>query len=211
MRKLTSFLFELAACLALATPSFAAGWSLTADAPLSYSFDKGAASIPAVGSSVATWRNRSASDVSGSKVLLIAPFHVGIGYEDYSFSQKVDFATGGPPGAARITTDVRIYDIAVDIPMRLLNLTLGAGTGSANTDIVVIAGGVGSPAPIWNADVTQAFVTLGIPLGANWDLHAGYHWVSIQNKNIVKPGQTSNFDKLQQSGEMLSAGFRLNF
>ena len=211
MQRLALFIAVAIASMGLAATSNAAGWSLTADSPLSYTFDKAAATIPASGSTAADWRNRSTSDVSGSKVMLIAPFHLGVGYEDYSFSQKVDFVTGGPPGTARITTNVRMYDVALDLPMRLLNVTLGGGTGSASSDVQVVAGGVGSPAPIHNADVSQAFLIAGIPMGASWDLHVGYHWVSIQNKDIVKPGQTGNFDKLQQSGQMLSAGLRLNF
>jgi len=221
MRKSILLLAAMAACMgfgcgAFESEAFAAGWSLTLDTPLSFTFSNANASSPAPGNSAATWQNRTTTDVSGSKVLLIAPFHVGVGYEDYSFVQKLDYPSqGGGVGTARISTNIRIYDLVVDVPMEYLNLTLGYGQGTANTDIEAVSGGgVGqsNPNPIRDAKVTQTFVVVGIPLGARVDIHLGYHWVTIEDNDIVSPGNNPGpHDQTQQSGQMLSAGLRLNF
>lgn len=190
----------------------AEGWALTVDTPLSFTFNSGDASSPRAGSSAATWRNRTTDDVSGSKVLLIFPFHLGVGYEDYSFKQKIDFPLNpGVTGTGQLATNVRIVDVVVDIPMKYLNLTLGYGSGTADTDISTFVAGQSNPQPIRNANVSQYFLTAGIPLGKSFDLHVGYHWVTIEAKDIQQQGQTGPFDQTSQSGQMLSAGLRLNF
>jgi len=94
--------------------------------------------------------------------------------------------------------------------MHYLNLGLGYGQGEADVDIVLPAIVNSVVAPIRHANVTQAFVTLGIPLGARLDLHVGYHWVQVAEKDVVNSNGGTP-DKLQASGEMLSAGARLNF
>ena len=200
-------LLGIAAGLLLASTSYAAGWSLTADTPLSYTFDKSNANQPppgCVGSCYATWDHRSTGSVSGSKVLLIAPFHLGVGYEDYSIAQNLSIVP--PCGGActgKVKANLQITDIAIDIPTRFLNFTLGYGAGQANVDILV-----GSPLPVHHVNVSQAFVAIGIPLGSALDIHAGYHWVSVEKKDFTTGGGTN---QILLNGQMLSAGLRLNF
>ena len=121
----------IAVFLGFASSSFAEGWSFTADTPLSYTFDK-----PAVNKQVnpngaqGFWSSKTSTDVSGSKVMLISPFHIGVGYEDYTVTQKF---TAGPPcilicaGHAHI--NIQMVDVAIDIPTRFLNIGLGFGQG----------------------------------------------------------------------------------
>jgi hypothetical protein len=212
MRRLILLGAAAAALLGLVPHAFAAGWALTVDAPLSFTFNNANASSPAPGNSAATWHNRTTTDVSGSKVLLIAPFHVGVGYEDYSFRSKLDYPTQGGTGVAQVQTNLRIYDLVLDIPMKYLNVTVGYGSGTADTDIEPLGTpGQTSPAPIRNATVTQVFLVLGIPLGARVDVHVGYHRLTIEDKDIVTTGNPGPYDQTQQNGDMLSAGLRLNF
>jgi hypothetical protein len=193
--------------------AFAEGWALTVDTPLSYTFNSGNASTPAStnNNGPATWHNRTTTDVSGSKVLLIAPFHLGVGYEDYSFTEKIDFPTNPGTGTGQVKTNLRIYDVVVDIPMKHLNLTLGYGQGTADTDITSFVAGQNNPTPIRGATVSQYFLVAGIPLGKSFDFHLGYHWLTIQGKDISAPGSNGPFDQTKQDGQMLSAGLRLNF
>ena len=202
MRRFISVLLGVIAGAVLAAPSFAAGWALTADTPLSYSFDKGIVNQPFSGSNTASWTHRTTTDVSGSKVLLIAPFHLGAGYEDYTVSQTVGSCGAGCTGKVR--TNLQIVDVVIDIPMRFLNIGLGYGEGQANTDVMV-----GGNTPLRHMNVSQTFVTLGIPLGASLDIHAGYHWVSVEKKDFL--AGATNPSQILLSGEMLSAGLRLNF
>jgi hypothetical protein len=200
--------------LGMASVTRAAGWSFTADTPLSFTFDK-----PAVNKQVnpagaqGNWSNKTTTDVSGAKVMLIAPFHIGVGYEDYTVNQTF---TAGPPcivvcaGHAHI--NIQMVDVMIDIPTRFLNIGLGFGQGQANLQAIAPSpGGIYVPNLARHADAQQAFLVLGIPLGTRWDLHVGYHWVTVQEKDIKFAGQNPPFDKFQGSGEMLSAGARLNF
>jgi hypothetical protein len=166
----------------------------------------------------AAYDHRTSTDVSGSKVMLIAPFHVGVGYEDYNVRETTTVAspTGPCPAApcgGTFKMNVRMVDVMLDIPMQYLNLGLGYGQGEADVDIALPASVGAVIAPIRHANVTQAFITVGIPLGARLDLHLGYHWVQVAEKDLAfaSGGGGGTPDKLQASGEMLSAGLRLNF
>jgi hypothetical protein len=213
MRK-TILLTALAAMFGLLTvaPAHAAGWALTIDTPLSFTFNGAEADTPAPTHGQATWNGNTTTQVSGSKVLLITPIHIGFGYEDYSVRNKVDYPTGpGTTGTSRVDTNIRLYDIALDLPTRFLNFTLGYGQGTANTDFANVGGttvGQPPPNPIRNAAVTQYFLTVGIPLGQTFDVHIGYHWVTIQSQDVTTPGSAPDQSKF--SGQMLSAGLRVN-
>ena len=224
MRYPILFVAALAAFLGFASVSSGAGWALTADTPLSYTFDQPHLNkqSPTSGG-FAAYDHRSTGDVSGSKVMLISPFHVGVGYEDYSVRQTTTVGSntpgqGCPAGvscAGSFRMNVRMVDVAVDIPMRFVNLSVGYGQGEADVDIVLPAIVGAMFAPIRHAAVTQTFVTLGIPLGARLDVHLGYHWVQVAEKDLVNAnsggGGGGAPDKLQASGQMLSAGLRMNF
>ena len=207
MRSYRLLMLVLASGILLAGKSYAANWSLTADSPLSYTFDKGNANLPPAGCSGSCygyWDHRSTNTVGGSKVLLIAPFHLGVGYEDYSIAQTVTVpGCSGNGCAGKVKANLQIVDVAVDLPMRFLNFTLGYGAGQANADILV-----GTPSSARHANVSQTFVAVGIPLGSALDVHAGYHWVSVEKKDF-STGWATN--QLLLSGQMLSAGLRLNF
>jgi hypothetical protein len=215
MRKTIMLVAALAAVLGFVPYAFAAGWSLTLDTPVSYAFKSTSATIPTPNSAPAPWRNQTTTDVSGSKVLLIAPFHVGIGYEDYSVAGQFDFfGQNNAPSIGKAVTQFRIYDIVVDVPMKYLNVTLGYGQGTADTDVFQVSGpGTGgqNPGPIRGAKVSQVFLTLGIPLGERLDVHLGYHRVTVESQDITKPGSNGPFDQTDLSGDMLSAGLRFNF
>jgi hypothetical protein len=206
MRKSRRLLLVAAGLLVWAAPTFAAGWALSVDTPLSYAFDKGNANQNSQGASnQATWNHRSTDNVSGSKVLLIAPFHLGVGYEDYTVGDTITIPNGnGSTSQGNVKANFQIADAVVDLPMRWLNLGLGYGSGQVNTTIVSQ-----STITARHADVSQTFVTLGIPLGKSLDVHVGYHWVSVEKKEFQTGGQGTN--QILLSGEMLSAGLRFNF
>lgn len=211
MRRLILLGVAAAALFGLVPHAFAAGWALTVDAPLSYSFKDTNVNKPNPqgGGGVGQYDKQTTGDVSGSKVLLITPFHVGVGYEDYSVSQDITISNcpSGCSGKAKI--NFQIIDVVIDIPLKYLNIGLGYGSGNANVDIDLPAG-AGGTLKVRNANVDQVFLTLGIPLGAHLDLHVGYHRVSVEEKDFVTGG-SSQPDQLLVSGDMLSAGLRLNF
>ena len=209
MRRLILLAATAAALLGFVPHAFAAGWALTVDTPLSYSFKEANVNKTNAGGGVGQYDKQTTGDVSGSKVLLIAPFHVGVGYEDYSVSQDITISNCPSPCAGKAKINFQIIDVVIDIPLHYLNIGLGYGSGTANVDIE-LPQGAGGTLKVRNANVDQIFVTLGIPLGQHLDLHVGYHRVSVEEKDLVTGGN-SQPDQLLVSGDMLSAGLRLNF
>ena len=210
MQKLALLIAVAIASTGLAATSNAAGWAITADTPLSYTFDKKQASDPIPpNNGFAEFSDTTASNVSGSKVMIIAPFHVGVGYEDYSVKQKLNIPPCGFCSQGNLRLGIRMTDVMIDIPGRFVNLGLGYGTGTADVEINLPAAlGIVAPAA-HNVSAEQTFIVLGIPLGQRFDLHVGYHVVTVDRK-IVKDSN-GNLSHLQESGSMLSAGARLNF
>jgi hypothetical protein len=211
MRRLVLAAAIVAAGILTASNALAAGWSLLIDAPVSYTFNSSDANTPTTPSNLVSWQNPTTQTVSGSAALLITPIHIGFGYEDYSVQNKITFPTGGNgTGTGLISTNLRFYDIALDLPMKHLNLTFGYGQGTADTDFVPLTGGSqGTPTPIRNATASQYFLLVGIPLGQTFDLHVGYHWVTIAPKDLASSSGTNGQTKFD--GQMLSAGLRFNF
>src|SRR5579863_10490724 len=199
-------------------------WALTLDVPVAYTFDQGNANKPAQGSSPAPWKSRMTTDVSGAMLLALSPFHVGLGYENYSVTQSVIVGSGngnvGGGGSVGVATKIQMVDLVADFPTRILNFTLGYGMGSADTSFTITSmnGGNnnnnnnngGIPSPI-HANASQVFFMVGVPLGSRFDIHLAYHFVTIAQKDIIVPGNNPPFDKSQLSGEALTLGARLNF
>lgn len=210
MRRIVIFAaLAVAVCGITASTSFAAGWSFTADAPLSYTFDNKKASSPLPpNNGFSEFTDTTSSNVSGSKVMLIAPFHVGVGYEDYSVQQKLNIPPCACSFQGKLRLGIRMTDLMVDIPMRALNIGFGYGTGTADVSFTLPAV-IGITVPTAHVNVEQTFIVLGVPLGQRLDLHLGYHIVSVQRKTVLD--SSGNLSKLQESGSMLSAGARLNF
>jgi hypothetical protein len=213
-----SFLFSLAilgiVTAATAFPwssALAHGWDFAVDTPVLFTFDKSGPNKPAPGSSAATWRDTTSTDVSGSKVMLTTPLHIGIGYEDYSVSQH--FNVGGSCNGncgGHATESIQMVDVMVHLPIAGLNVGLGYGQGQASLDAIGPPGGP-NPNISHHANAQQAFLVLGVPMGKHWDAHLGYHWISVEQKAITGPGQNPPYDQFQGNGEMLSFGLQYSW
>jgi len=192
--------------------AFAHGWDLAVDTPVEFTFDKSGPNKPAPGNTAAKWSDTTSTNVSGSKVMLTTPLHIGIGYEDYSVIQKIN-AGGGCTGncSGHGKESIQMVDVMVHLPIAGFNVGLGYGQGQANFDAIVAAA-PGNPNSAHHAAAEQVFLVLGIPTGKNWDVHLGYHWITVStNKDIKYPTQTSGFDQFQGSGEMLSLGVQYSW
>ncbi len=201
-----------------------ATWSIAVDFPASYTFDHDKANkrVNAAGG-FGQYNDTTTHNITGAGVFLISPWHVGIGYESYTIKQDITVGpqTGNngctPNCDGSIELTMYMVDILIDIPMRYLNLGLGYGSGEASYNILLSqqgggGGGGGGPLPVRHANVDQIFVMLGLPLGRHFDVHLGYHLVSVEEKGIVGTGQNNGpFDTLQASGELYTLGARYNF
>lgn len=210
MRFLRLLISTLAAILAFACTTFAADWALTVDTPLSYTFNKKAIADPIPpNNGQAVFTDTTTGNVIGSKVMLIAPFHIGVGYEDYSVRQKVNIPVCACPAQGEVRLGIRMIDVMVDIPTRVFNFGLGYGFGTADVDIGLPSAIGINVNPVRHANAEQTFAVLGLALGQRLDVHLAYHLVSIQGVTFRDSSGTQS--KLTASGSMLSGGLRLNF
>jgi hypothetical protein len=193
---------------AWASSACAAGWSFTLDVPLVYTFDSKAINKPIPpNTGTANFTDRSSGDVLGMKLMVIAPFHVGVGYEDYSTVPNI--AVSGFPGTGSVRLGIRMVDVMVDIPGRIFSLGLGYGVGTASVDINLPAAVPQTVAPLRRVNAQQGFAVIGVALRPRLDLHLAYHSVSVDPVRVSDSG--GNLSALRASGQMVSAGVRLNF
>src|SRR3972149_1857609 len=172
MKKLLVSLAATAALVFVANSAWALSVSL--DVPVSFSFDEGG----------------TADSVSGFKVGVGLPLFpvigVGLGYENYEAKLKDNGVTG--KGL------YEFYDLFLEIPFPIVNLTVGGGVGQAQAK-------VDSAGYDEKGDASQFFASLGYPLLPLLDVHVGYHVISAEKL----PGD------VDISGEMWSLGVRIGF
>jgi hypothetical protein len=190
---MTRVLLAVFACvLAASFAPRAFAWSLSVDVPTQFVFDSKYVDT----TKNAQWVNSTSHDLDGFKVALKTPFFLGVGYEYYNVKGMLN--SGGTLYNTR--AGFQFYDVFVNLPIKVLNVSLGYGQGTAMFAIN------SSTAPTANpAHAQQGFVVLGIPLG-RLDLHVGYHWVQVERPDLIGAGQP---DTGLLSGQMLSAGLRL--
>src|SRR3972149_6585671 len=125
MKKLLVSLAATAALVFVANSAWALSVSL--DVPVSFSFDEGG----------------TADSVSGFKVGVGLPlfplFGVGLGYENYEAKLKDNGVTG--KGL------YEFYDLFLEIPFPIVNLTVGGGVGQAQLEVDSAGGGGGGATP----------------------------------------------------------------
>lgn len=160
--------------------SSASAFSIALDVPVQYNFDEGG----------------SADEISGFKLglglLTFAAFDLGLGYESYELTEEVTSTED-----ATITFD--IFDVFIDIPLPIVNIVLGYGTGEAEWDL---AGNTET------GNVSQAWISLGLPITPLFDVHVGYHAVDAEEIDTTISGFPVAVDV---SGEMWSVGAKLGF
>jgi hypothetical protein len=186
--------------LAVARPAWADTLSVSADLPVSSSITVKQAANAASGNPASTTTFDSKS-ISGYTLGLSFPFLIGLGYENYSSS----LSKGVPAGTLKFDYDVTMYDIFLNLPLPVINIAIGAGMGTgkiANEKL----NGVSQTSTSKDADLTQWFASLGIPVAKLVDLHVGYHSFSGTNKTKTVTQSDRKVD-----GSMYSVGVKIGF
>jgi len=86
---------------------------------------------------------------------------LGLGYESYTGKWKPSGSTSS------IDFDYTFTDLLLDLPIPVVNITLGYGVGDIEAKFA------GTKLASW--DATQQFINVGIPIAAIFDVHLGYH------------------------------------
>ena len=158
MKKTILTAFTAASLLIYSTPSFAELFSVSAGVPFSHSFAN----------------TKVESDgVSGFFLAAKLPIMVGVGIESYQ--TKIKGTT------QKLATSM--YDIFYQLPVPIVNLTLGLGMGSTELQC-------GSCSIYDRGGATQWYTSVGIPIFPFFDAHLSLRRVSSKIKTNAASGDT---------------------
>ena len=185
MKKIILAVFAASSLLLYSTPSFAV--SLSVGVPIGASIKNDAGSEVADGA-------------SGYFLGVQLPFGLGLGMD--SHKTKIKGST------YKVATSM--YNLYYQLPVPVVSLILGLGTGNSNYDCADATEGEGtvlSCDAAWDkGSATQWYTSIGIPLIPLFDIHLSYR--SITSKNI-KP--KAGDEKQDVSGTITGIGLAFNF
>ena len=179
MKKIILTVFAATSLLLYSTPSFAI--SLSVGVPVAASIKNDAGSEIADGA-------------SGYFLGVQLPFGLGLGMD----SHKTKFKDS----TVKVATSM--YNLYYQLPVPVVSLILGLGTGNSNFDCP--GSGGGTCAEIFDKGAaTQWYTSIGFPIIPFFDIHLSYR--SITSKNIKDPDGS----KYDVSGTITGIGLAFNF
>jgi hypothetical protein len=186
MKKIILTAFAATSLLLYSTPSFAI--SLSVGVPVAASIKNDAGSEIADGA-------------SGYFLGVQLPFGLGLGMD--SHKTKIKDST------YKVATSM--YNLYYQLPVPVVSLILGLGTGNSNFDCADAYEGEGDSVVSCDAAydkgaATQWYTSIGIPLIPLFDIHLSYR--SITSKNIKPKGGSTKQDV---SGTITGIGLAFNF
>ena len=99
-----------------------------------------------------------------------------------------------------------MYNLYYQLPVPVVSLILGLGTGNSNYDCPDSGEGYGTCAEQYDKGAaTQWYTSIGFPIIPFFDIHLSYR--SITSKNIKDP----DGDKYDVSGTITGIGLAFNF
>jgi len=180
MKKIILTVFAASSLLLYSTPSFAI--SLSVGVPIGASIKNDAGSEVADGA-------------SGYFLGVQLPFGLGLGMDSHKTKFKDD-------STLKVATSM--YNLYYQLPVPVVSLILGLGTGNSNYDCPDSGGG--TCAEIFDKGAaTQWYTSIGFPIIPFFDIHLSYR--SITSKNIKDPDGS----KYDVSGTVTGIGLAFNF
>ena len=177
MKKIILTVFAASSLLLYSTPSFAI--SLSVGVPV-------AASFTAKNDDGST---RKTDGSSGYFLGVQLPFGLGLGMDSHKTKIK-----GGTYKVAHT-----MYNLYYQLPVPVVSLILGLGTGNSNYDCP------GCAEIFDKGAATQWYTSIGFPIIPFFDIHLSYR--SITSKNIKDPSGS----KYDVSGTVTGIGLAFNF
>ena len=180
MKKIILTVFAASSLLLYSTPSFAI--SLSVGVPIGASIKNDAGSEEADGA-------------SGYFLGVQLPFGLGLGMD----SHKTKFKDS----TVKVATSM--YNLYYQLPVPVVSLILGLGTGNSNYDCPDSGGG--TCAEIFDKGAaTQWYTSIGFPIIPFFDIHLSYR--SITSKNVK---YKASGNKEDVSGTITGIGLAFNF
>ena len=182
MKKIILTVFAASSLLLYSAPSFAI--SLSVGVPV-------AASIPGDDGTAET------DGTSGYFVGVQLPFGLGVGMDSHKTKIK---------GTADLKVATSMYNIYYQLPVPVVSLILGLGTGNSKFDCADVGNGESCADYYEKGAATQWYTSIGFPLIPLFDIHLSYR--SITSKNIE---EKSDGEKSDVSGTITGIGIAFNF
>ena len=175
MMKIILAVFAASSLLLYSTPSFAISLSVGVPIGASIKSDDG---------------SEMADGASGYFLGVQLPFGLGLGMDSHKTKFKDD-------STLKVATSM--YNLYYQLPVPVVRLILGLGTGNSNYDCP------GCAEIFDKGAATQWYTSIGFPIIPFFDIHLSYR--SITSKNIKAPDGT----KYDVSGTITGIGLAFNF
>ena len=183
MKKIILAVFAASSLLLYSTPSFAI--SLSVGVPIGASIKNDAGSEVADGA-------------SGYFLGVQLPFGLGLGMD----SHKTKFKD-----SSTLKVATSMYNLYYQLPVPVVSLILGLGTGNSNYDCPDSGEGYGTCAEQYDKGAaTQWYTSIGFPIIPFFDIHLSYR--SITSKNVK---YKASGNKEDVSGTITGVGIAFNF
>ena len=179
MKKIILTVFAASSLLLYSTQAFAL-FSVSVGTPLAYSFATGG----------------SNSNTEGYFLGVQLPFALGLGMD----SHKVKSDTG----STELHTNM--YNLFYQLPIPVINLILGVGTGSQEFKCDDVGNGTSCSDAYDKGSATQLYTSVGFPIMALFDVHISYRMITSKNIKVKETGAKIDF-----SGSVAGIGFAFNF
>ena len=179
MKKIFLTVFAASSLLLYSTPSFAL-LNFSVGVPLSHSF--------------ADTKVAESEGVSGYFIQIGVPMLPGLGMDSYETKLKCTGCSKVP----KLSTSM--YNLYYLLPIPIINLTLGIGTGKSQFESGGATGDDGT--------ATQFYTSIGVPIMPLFDLHLSYRSISSKIES------TSGSDKGKKDdvgGNIMGLGIGFNF
>ena len=182
MKKIILTVFAATSLLLYSTPSFAISLSVGVPVDASIKGDDGTA---------------EADGASGYFLGVQLPFGLGLGMD----SHKTKFKDS----TVKVATSM--YNLYYQLPVPVVSLILGLGTGNSNYDCPDSGEGYGTCAEQYDKGAaTQWYTSIGFPIIPFFDIHLSYR--SITSKNVK---YKASGNKEDVSGTITGVGIAFNF
>ena len=179
MKKIIITVFAASSLLLYSTPSFAL-LNFSVGVPLSHSF--------------ADTKVAESEGVSGYFIQIGVPMLPGLGMDSYETKLKCTGCSKVP----KLSTSM--YNLYYLLPIPIINLTIGLGTGKTEYSY----GGVA----IDDGAATQWYTSFGIPIIPLFDLHLSYRSISSKIESTSGNDKGTKYD---YGGSVMGLGIGFNF
>ena len=179
MKKIILTVFAATSLLLYSTQAFAL-LSVSVGVPLAYSSTEGG----------------SNSNMEGYFLGVQLPFALGLGMDSHK--------SKGDDGGAVL--DTNMYNLFYQLPIPVINLILGVGTGNQEYKCDNWGGGTSCSDALDKGSATQLYTSVGFPIMPLFDVHISYRMITSKNIKIKETGAKFDF-----SGSVTGIGFAFNF